>query len=116
MLWRRQRDWPCFPERVGASPGIIFGSKDERTYGEYATAWALLYHRFQLAGVTKDAAKHALKQINATIGNTFVYRRWDSAKKKFLSYPPDTVKYAVRKVSVQYAPQRGKESPARYYS
>jgi hypothetical protein len=86
-------------QSVEAGPGIIFGSKDERSYGEYAAAWALLYHRFQVAGVTKDAAQEALRQINATIGDTFVYRRWDSSKKKFLSYPRQGIKYAVREIA-----------------
>jgi nucleoside phosphorylase len=27
--------------------GIIFGSSDERSYGEYMVAWAVLYHHFK---------------------------------------------------------------------
>ena len=50
-------------------PEIIFGSSDERSYGEYTVAWAILYHRFKIDGVNKDAAQQALKEIHAVVSD-----------------------------------------------
>jgi hypothetical protein len=41
------------PER----PGIIFGSSDGRSYGEYNVAWRILYDHFRRDGVHKDSAQ-----------------------------------------------------------
>jgi len=86
----------AFAKIAKKRPGIIFGSKDERTYGQYAVAWALLYHQLQLKGVTKKSAQEALKQISAVVSDAFVYRRWDSTK--YLYYPTKGVKYEVQEV------------------
>jgi hypothetical protein len=86
-------------------PGIIFGSRDDHGYGEYAVAWALLYQRFKLKGLTVDSARTALRQINAVVSDAFLYRRWDSQKEKYLYYPGKQVKYAVKEVSNAGAPR-----------
>lgn len=86
----------AFAESAKKRPEIIFGSKDKRTYGEYAVAWALLYHQFLAGGVTKPSAQMALKQISATVGDTFLYRRWDSRLKKYRMFPRKGAKYKVQ--------------------
>ncbi len=85
--------------KVPQRPLIIFGSVDRRSYGEYATAWTLLYHRFKASGVTRGAAQVVLQQINAAVSRKFLYRRWDAEQKKYLSYPRRGVRYEVQEAS-----------------
>ena len=76
-------------------PEIIFGSVDERSYGEYATAWTILYHRFALDGVNKRSAQKALSHINAVVSQKFRYRRWEASVNRYVSFPPKRTYYAV---------------------
>lgn len=76
-------------------PGIIFGSSDERSYGEYTVAWAILYHRFKIDGVNKDAAQQALKEIHAVVSDKFLYRRWSDSGREYRFYPGKTDRYAI---------------------
>jgi hypothetical protein len=76
-------------------PTIIFGSSDERSYGEYTVAWAVLYHRFKRDGIDKDSAQQALKEINAVVSDKFLYRRWSSSRHEYLSYPRKGEKYEI---------------------
>jgi hypothetical protein len=76
-------------------PEIIFGSSDERSYGEYTVAWAILYHRFKKEGINKESAQRALKDINAVVSDKFLYRRWSNSRKEYLSYPGKGKKYEI---------------------
>lgn len=78
-------------------PGIIFGSSDERSHGEYTVAWAILYRRFKKDGIDKDSAQQALKEIHAVVSAQFLYRRWSASRKKYLSYPGRGEKYRITK-------------------
>lgn len=80
-------------------PGIIFGSSDERSYGEYTVAWAILYHRFKKDGVNKDAAQQALKEIHAVVSDKFLYRRWSDSRREYRFYPGRSDRYAVTNTS-----------------
>lgn len=82
-------------QKKSRQPGIIFGSSDERSYGEYAVAWAILYHHFKKDGVDKDAAQKALKEIHAVVADTFLYRRWSSSRRQYLFYPGKGKKYRI---------------------
>ena len=86
-------------ETKSQRPGIIFGSSDERSYAEYTVAWAILYHRFKMDGVTKDAAQHALKEIHAVVSDKFLYRRWSDSGGEYRFYPRKTDKYQITNVS-----------------
>jgi hypothetical protein len=77
-------------------PEIIFGSSDERSYGEYTVAWAILYHRFKKNGINRGSAQQALKEINAVVSNKFLYRRWSTSQRSYLSYPGKGVKYEIK--------------------
>lgn len=79
-------------------PRIIFGSTEALTYGDYCVAWAILYNRFRTNGVSRDSARQAMKQINAVVHQSFVYRRWDEQTKRYLKYPRSGEKYEVAKV------------------
>jgi len=81
-------------------PEIIFGSSDERSYGEYTVAWAILYHRFKKDGIDKDSAQQALKEIHAVVSDKFLYRRWDASQHEYRSYPRKSEKYEITKVKV----------------
>jgi hypothetical protein len=81
-------------------PAIIFGSSDERSYGEYTLAWAILYHRFKKDGINKDSAQQALKEICAVVSDKFLYRRWSTSQREYLSYPGKGVKYEITKTKV----------------
>jgi hypothetical protein len=87
-------------ENKAKRPAIIFGSSDERSYGEYTVAWAILYHRFKEDGVDKDSAQQALKNINAVVSDRFLYRRWSNSRGEYLSYPGEGVKYEITKSAV----------------
>ncbi len=76
-------------------PGIIFGSSDERSYGEYTVAWAILYRRFRKDGIDKDSAKQILKEIHAVVSAKFLYRRWSASRHEYLSYPGKGEKYSI---------------------
>ena len=76
-------------------PGIIFGSSDGRSYGEYTVAWAMLYRRFKRDGINKDSAKLALKEIHAVVSDKFLYRRWSASRDSYVSYPGKGEKYAI---------------------
>jgi hypothetical protein len=67
-------------------PEIIFGSSDERSYGEYTVAWAILYRRFKVDGIDKDSAQQALKEIHTVVSDKFLYRRWSTSQHEYLSY------------------------------
>jgi hypothetical protein len=81
--------------KVRLRPKIIFGSTDSRSYSQYAVAWALLYRRFMLKGINRDAAQDALSQINAVVHTAFKYRRWDQSSKKYLVFPGKNLRYRV---------------------
>jgi hypothetical protein len=85
-------------------PEIIFGSSDERSYGEYTVAWAILYHHFKKDGIDKDSAKQALKEIHAVVSDKFLYRRWSASQHEYRSYPGRGEKYEIRKIDA--APKR----------
>ncbi len=76
-------------------PKIIFGSTDPRSYSQYAAAWTLLYRRFMLDGINRDAAQLALSQINAVVHKAFKYRRWDPQAKKYLVFPGKNQRYKI---------------------
>ena len=76
-------------------PGIIFGSSDERSYGEYAVAWAILYRRFKKDSVDKEVAQQALKEIHAVVSDKFLYRRWNDAGHEYRYYPAKGKKYQI---------------------
>jgi hypothetical protein len=84
--------------RKKKGPKIIFGSTDERSYGQYAVAWAILYRRFMLSGVHRDAAQKALRQICAVVHPSFIYRRWDDDDRKYRFFPAANVRYEVREI------------------
>ena len=56
-------------------PEIIFGSTKNLGFSDYAAAWAIVCHRLQADGVSRDSARAALKQISAVVHESFVYRR-----------------------------------------
>jgi hypothetical protein len=87
-------------ENKAKRPAIIFGSSDERSYGEYTVAWAILYHRFKEDGINKDSAQQALKEINAVVSDKFLYRRWSNSRGEYLSYPGEGAKYEITKSAV----------------
>jgi len=76
-------------------PAMIFGSRDARPHGDYATAWAILYRVLMDSEIDKDTAKVAIRHINAVVKGDFVYRRWDKTKKAFRVYPEKPQKYQV---------------------
>lgn len=78
-------------------PGIIFGSSDERSYGEYTVAWAILYRRFKRDGIDKNSAQEALKEIHAVVSDKFLYRRWSTSQHEYLSYPSKGEIYEIKK-------------------
>jgi hypothetical protein len=79
-------------------PKIIFGSITNRAYDDYAVAWAILYRRFGRSGVHREAAQKALRDICATVHHSFVYRRWDDEREKYLKFPFTGIEYEVRDV------------------
>lgn len=81
-------------------PEIIFGSSDERSYGEYTVAWAILYRRFKKDGINKDSAKQALKEIHAVVSDKFLYRRWNTAQGEYVFYPRKGETYEITKTKV----------------
>ena len=83
---------------VGKRPMIIFGSTDERSYAEYAVAWSILYKEFE-SGVTRDVAQAALKKIVAAVHPSFMYRRWDDNKGKYLHFPSIGKTYEVQEIT-----------------
>jgi hypothetical protein len=72
--------------RVTVKPNIIFGSTDERSFDEYAVAWAILYKEFR-DGVSREAAQSALKKICSSVHGEFRYRRWSDDEEKYLIFP-----------------------------
>jgi hypothetical protein len=76
-------------------PDIIFGSKVPLNISDYCVAWAILYHQLILDGVTLQAARTAMKNINAVVTNEFVYRRWDADASRYLYYPAKNRTYSV---------------------
>jgi len=82
-------------EASGVRPPIIFGSTEVLGYSEYSAAWAVLYHRFVCDGLSKDTAQTALKQINAVVHDSFLYRRWDEERECYRSFPPADAIYTV---------------------
>jgi hypothetical protein len=91
-------------ESTPQKPEIIFGSSDKRSYGEYTVAWAILYHRFKKAGIDKDSAQRALKEINAVVSDKFLYRRWSNSEKEYLYYPGKGKKYEITETKVARHP------------
>jgi hypothetical protein len=87
-------------ENKPKKPNIIFGSSDERSYGEYAVAWAILYHRFKRDGIDRGSAQRALKDINAVVSDKFLYRRWSNSKKEYRFYPAKGKKYKIAATNV----------------
>ncbi len=85
-------------QKKSRRPEIIFGSSDERSYGEYAVAWAILYQHFKTDGVDKNAAQQALKEIHAVVADTFLYRRWSGPQRQYLFYPGKGKKYRITEV------------------
>jgi hypothetical protein len=84
--------------KVDDRPAIIFGTTEARKFSEYAVAWAILYRRFKLSGVHRDAAQRALRQICAVVHPSFLYRRWDKDEDTYLRFPPEGKKYIVEEV------------------
>jgi hypothetical protein len=76
-------------------PAIILGSTTPLSYADYCVAWAILYRQLPEDGVTRGAAKTAMRKINAVVANQFVYRRWDSKTRKYLYYPSKGRTYSV---------------------
>ena len=81
--------------RVENGPEIIFGSTKSLKYVDYLVAWSILYRSFLKFRITKKAARLAMQQITAVIHQSFVYRRWDISRGKYLSYPPKNIKYVI---------------------
>jgi len=79
-------------------PAIIFGSVDERTYAEYATAWAILYHCFKKRGINTVAAQTALKQISVVVSSKFRYRRWSAKPSSYRVFPGANTKFEIKMV------------------
>jgi hypothetical protein len=79
--------------RKASRPKIIFGTTEERGYSQFAVAWAILYRRFKLSGVRREAARRALRDICAVAHPSFLYRRWDDDKGRYLIYPGEGVEY-----------------------
>jgi hypothetical protein len=71
-------------------PAIIFGSTTPLSYADYCVAWAILYRELLEDGVTRGAAKTAMRRINAVGANQFVYRRWDSKTRNIYITPKGT--------------------------
>lgn len=76
-------------------PPFIFGSTEDLGYGEYVTAWAILYHRLNRHGVSRDTAQIAMEQISAVVDNSFIYRRWSNSQKSYRKWPPSDSLYQV---------------------
>jgi hypothetical protein len=85
-------------KKIEGGPAIIFGSTDALSFGEYAVAWSILYHRFNSDGITRSAAQLALQQITAVAHESFIYRRWDEKKKSFLRYPLPNRSFEISEV------------------
>jgi hypothetical protein len=81
-------------------PGIIFGSSDGRSYGEYTVAWAILYHRFKKDGIDKHSARQAVKEISAVVSDKFLYRRWSASRDEYRSYPGKEEKYEITRTKL----------------
>lgn len=81
--------------KVKFRPSMIFGSRDARPHGDYATAWAILYRVLKDSNIDKDIAKVAVRHINAVVKGNFVYRGWDSRKQRYHVYPSRPLKYQV---------------------
>ncbi|QEX15872.1 hypothetical protein FRZ44_11600 [Hypericibacter terrae] len=82
-------------EEAESQPEIIFGSTDERGYNEYAVAWAILYNLFEVDGVTRNAAREALRAINAIVHRNFRYLRWHDDRQEYVQYPGEGRQYEV---------------------
>jgi hypothetical protein len=83
-------------------PKIIFGSTTPLGYSEYCVAWAILYHRLQVDGVRRNAARIAMQHINAVVVDQFVYRRWDDDREAYASYPGRGFTYSVQEIRPQH--------------
>lgn len=97
LLRSHQRYTKSLQEKA-KRPEIIFGSSDERSYGEYTVAWAILYRRFKKDGINKDSAKQALKEIHAVVSDKFLYRRWNTAQGEYVFYPRKGETYEITKL------------------
>jgi hypothetical protein len=82
-------------EKAASRPKIIFGSTDERGYGEYAVAWTILYKLFRTDGVHRDAARKALRAIRAIVHRNFRYLRWHDDRQTYLQYPGEGRRYEI---------------------
>jgi len=76
-------------------PKIIFGTTEDLGYSQFAVAWAILYRRFKLIGVRREAARRALRDICAVVHSSFLYRGWDTENEEYGRYPEDGVTYKV---------------------
>lgn len=85
-------------------PIIIFGSTEALSFADYCVAWSLLYTNFSFRGVKKQGqqmrtplAKKALRKICASVNNSFVYRRFDDSKGRYLRFPSLGDEYSITK-------------------
>jgi hypothetical protein len=78
-----------------ARPEIIFGSTESLNYDDYAVAWAILYRRLDMTNL-KNGAQLALREMCAVVDSSFMYRRWDEDKERYLNYPFSDVSYEIR--------------------
>jgi hypothetical protein len=82
--------------KIEAGPAIIFGSTEPLNFSEYAVAWSILYHNFKTKGLTRSSSQTALQQMTAVVHKSFVYRRWDGEKGRYLIYPSTRKKYEIK--------------------
>jgi hypothetical protein len=80
-----------------ARPEIIFGSRKSLNYDDYAVAWAILYRRLDMKNL-RNAAQLALREMCAVVDPSFMYRRWDEEKERYLNFPFAGVEYEIRQV------------------
>ena len=86
-------------------PTIIFGSTESLSFEAYCTAWTILYTNLRFISVTKGkgkkvevpSARRALWKICACVNKSFVYRRYDGKKARYVRYPPLGAQFEINR-------------------
>lgn len=73
-------------------PAYIFTTADDApTFSDALVSWVVFYHQLPKVSLTdKTEVKKVLKRVKAAGATTLRYSRWDSSKKQYLHYTPDS--------------------------
>ncbi|KAA6461905.1 hypothetical protein DYQ86_09670 [Acidobacteria bacterium AB60] len=91
----QQRLTTHFAKKAGKAlrpPAYLFTTAEaEPTFPDALVSWIVFYHQLpKVSLIDKDAIKRVLKRVKAAGTTTLKYSRWDSERKRYLQYTPDS--------------------------